>query len=143
MVLCVLPLCLVLGGIANAGYWMFRQPPIAFAQGPSEPTDPAEFASLPTGDAAAGEQLFTGPGGCSACHSLDADVRIVGPSLFDISTRAAARKTDYTAEMYIYESITNPNAYVVDGFPGLMPAEYAKRFSDQQFADLIAFLMTR
>jgi len=141
--LCALPLCLLLGGAANAGYWIIRQPPSALAQEPSGPIDPAGFDSIPAGDSSAGEQIFT-TSGCSACHSLDAGVRIVGPSISGILTSAATRKPGYTAEMYLYESIISPNAYVVAGFQsGIMPAEYADRLSDQQLADLVAFLMMR
>ncbi|MCI0394615.1 MAG: cytochrome c [Chloroflexi bacterium] len=88
--------------------------------------------------------MFTGIGACSACHSLDPDTRIVGPSLSGVAARAATRKLDYSAEMYIYESIVYPDAYGVEGFQGgIMPADFKQRLSQQQLADLVAFLTTK
>jgi cytochrome c2 len=104
----------------------------------------AEFDALPPGDAAGGQTVFQGAGGCTACHSLQAGVAGVGPSQSGISQRAATTKPDYSAEAYIYESIVNPNAHVVEGFqPGIMPQTFRQTLSAQQIADVIAFLMTQ
>ena len=73
-----------------------------------------------------------------------AGVKLVGPSLAGVAKRAATRKADFPAELYLYESITHPEAYVVDGFQsGIMPGNFRQRLNEQQLADLIAFLMTR
>jgi cytochrome c2 len=103
---------------------------------------------LPEGDAAQGELLFTGQVNgqfpCSACHSLQPDQTLVGPSMAGIATRAATRKDGYTAERYIHESIVLPEAYVVEGFaPGTMPPTFGAQMTKQQLADIIAFLMTQ
>jgi len=104
----------------------------------------AEFDALPPGDAAAGQLVFQGAGGCTACHSLEAGVAGVGPSQNGISQRAATTKPDYSAHAYIYESIVNPNAYVVTGFQqGIMPQTFRQTLTPQQIADVIAFLMTQ
>jgi cytochrome c2 len=101
-----------------------------------------EVAALPAGDAAAGEATFTSAG-CAACHSLQPDLTIVGPSQAGVGARAASRIPGYTAEMYIYESIVNPNAHVVEGFqPGLMPATFKDTLKPEDIANLIAFLLT-
>src|SRR5690242_16785315 len=70
----------------------------------------ADLAALPPGNANAGQALFSAAG-CVACHSLEAGVRIVGPSLAGVATRAASRKPGYSAQLYLYESITHPSAY--------------------------------
>jgi cytochrome c2 len=102
----------------------------------------AELAALPKGNPDAGQAAFT-TAGCVACHSLEPDVKIVGPSQAGIATRAAARKPGYSAEVYLYESITRPNLYVVEGFqPDLMPKTFKETLKPQEIADLIAFLMT-
>jgi nitric oxide reductase subunit C len=102
----------------------------------------ADVAALPAGDAAVGRALFSADG-CVACHSLLADERIVGPSLAGVATRAPGRKPGYSAQVYLYESITHPNAYVVAGFAaGVMPQDFKTRLVSQDFADIIAFLMT-
>lgn len=50
--------------------------------------------------------------GCMACHAMDNPVRLVGPSLFDIGAKQS--KGD------IYESIIDPEAKIVEGFPPAM-----------------------
>jgi cytochrome c2 len=124
----------------TAALWTPTAPPTA-APAPIEVLQ-AELAALPKGDPQAGQTEFTAAG-CAACHSLQPNVRIVGPSQVGIATRAATRKPGYSAELYIYESITRPNAYVVEGFPSdVMPKTFKDTLKPQQVADLIAFLMT-
>ena len=51
--------------------------------------------------------------GCVACHNFDKPDKLIGPSLWDIGVRKDAN--------YIRESILEPDAVVVEGFPpGLM-----------------------
>lgn len=104
----------------------------------------AQVAALPAGQAAAGQQVFSGKGGCVACHSLDQGVVLVGPSLAGIGTRAGTTRPDYPPDAYLYQSITNPNAYVVDGFQaGIMPQTFGQILSEQELSDVIAFLKTQ
>ena len=71
---------------------------------------PAVAAAAPSG--ASGQELVQ-QWGCVACHKLDGPDRLVGPSLWDIGARKDAN--------YIRESILQPDAVVVEGFPaGLM-----------------------
>jgi len=102
----------------------------------------AEFEALPKGDATAGQAVFTSAG-CVACHSLEPGVKIVGPSQAGLATRAATQKPGYSAELYLYESITQPNAYLVEGFqPDLMLKTFKETLMPQDLADVIAFLLT-
>jgi mono/diheme cytochrome c family protein len=102
----------------------------------------ADLDALPPGDATAGQNVFTAAG-CAACHSLEPEVKVVGPSLAGVATRAAARRPGYSAELYLYESMVQPNAYVVDGFqPDVMPRTFQETLTPQNLADLIAFLLT-
>jgi mono/diheme cytochrome c family protein len=102
-----------------------------------------EFAALPPGDATAGQVVFSVTGGCAVCHSLQPDLVIIGPSQSDVATRAVTRRPGYSPELYIYESITRPSAYVVQGFQdGLMPATFRDTLTPQQLADVIAYMMT-
>jgi mono/diheme cytochrome c family protein len=104
---------------------------------------------LPEGDPAQGELLFKGQVNgqfpCSSCHSLDAGVQIVGPSLAGIATTAETRKEGYDAERYIHESIVSPDAHIVEGFtsPSLMPKTFGELMTKQDLADVLAFLMTQ
>jgi cytochrome c551/c552 len=102
----------------------------------------AELQALPPGDAASGQMVFAAVG-CVACHSLQPNVKIVGPSLAGVATRAAGRRPGHSAALYLYESITRPNAYLVEGFSsGIMPQDFRQRLKAQQIADLVAFLLT-
>jgi nitric oxide reductase subunit C len=106
-----------------------------------------------------GKSLFNGEGGCAACHSIAADVTLVGASLANVPERAARRihDPDYTgtattAEDYLIESIVSPSAHIAEAPAGrvfatpdgtsLMPADYGDRLSDRQISDLVAYLMT-
>jgi cytochrome c oxidase subunit 2 len=98
---------------------------------------PTAAAETPSegGDAAAGESLFVS---CSSCHSTT-DAKVVGPGLGGVFERASSR-TSLDAEAYLEESIRQPGAYVVDGFPPVMPSfDY---LSDDDIQNLIAYLKT-
>lgn len=80
---------------------------------------------------------------CANCHSPDSDARLVGPGLLGIPQRAAERVPGQSAAQYLYESITNPHAYVVEDYAdNLMPANYTEIFNDAQIYDLVAYLLT-
>ncbi|MBE2238296.1 MAG: c-type cytochrome [Caldilineaceae bacterium] len=104
---------------------------------------PAAVADLlKTADAANGEQL-TVANGCIACHSLQEGVVMVGPSWHNIGAVAATRVAGESAAAYLYQSITEPNAHVVEGFlPNLMPATYQDTLAPGQIADIIAYLLS-
>ncbi len=94
------------------------------------------------GDSASGQTLFASQG-CSACHSVGSNT-IVGPGLGGIGTRAATRKEDLlTGGQYLYQSIIDPSAYVVQGFSdGIMLPIFGDTLSEQEINDLIAYLLT-
>jgi cytochrome c2 len=77
---------------------------------------PAAAAATPASAAApsgASGQELVQQWGCVACHKLDGPEKLLGPSLWDIGARQEAS--------YIRESILQPDAVVVEGFPaGLM-----------------------
>ena len=116
---------------------------VRIAGGPSEALK-KEFADLPKGNAATGQQLFnTLVPPCATCHTVTGDQIIVGPAQAGVATRAATRKQGYSAEIYFYESITSPSAYLVPGFAdGLMPKNFKETLKPQEISDLIAYLAT-
>ncbi len=104
-------------------------------------------ARITGGNPARGRDLFFASSigqstGCRVCHSIKPNERKVGPSLAGIATRAATRVPGLTAEEYIRQSIEDPGAYVVEGFPNAMLPDIADKLSDQDMDDIIAFLMT-
>lgn len=66
----------------------------------------------------AGEKIFLGKGGCATCHGIGQKGR--GPDLAGIGARAATRRPGMTAKAYLLESLIQPGAYVVEGFPNIM-----------------------
>ena len=121
----------------------------------------AEIAEPPTLAAsnqpvAMGEALFRHtPPGCFACHSTAPGIKLVGPSLGGIGTRAAQRIADSAyngaatdAPGYIRESIVNPHAFLVAGQTfssagrSFMPDNFKTTLSPAQIEQLVAYLMT-
>ena len=103
---------------------------------------PAAFAALPAGDAARGKLEFSLQP-CASCHSLRPDEKIVGPSLAGIGDRASSRQPGQSAEFYLFASLVQPGAYIVEDFQdGVMPANFGQSLTAQQQADLLAFLLT-
>jgi mono/diheme cytochrome c family protein len=101
----------------------------------------AEFDKLPAGDAARGEQIFVAQP-CKTCH-IDLGVGPAFPGSPALAALAATRKSGYSAQLYLYESIVAPNAYIVPGFQkDIMPAEYHETLSRQELADLVTYLMS-
>lgn len=97
-------------------------------------------ANLPAGDADSGVKLFASIG-CNACHSLQQDQRLVGPSFYGLWTRSATNPAGLSAKAYLYQSIVQPNAVVVEGYqPNLMPQNYAAVLNVQQMADILAYI---
>ena len=92
------------------------------------------------GDAKAGEALFTSQG-CGGCHKFQAAGTngTVGPDL-DKLTELAQNANQGSLEEFTHESIANPSAYVEKGFSPTMP-NFGETLSDQQIADLTAFLV--
>ena len=88
----------------------------------------------------AGKKLFAESvvgtqAGCITCHSLDEGVVIVGPSMAGIGSRSDSAG--------IRESILDPNATLVEGFPAdTMPNVWGDELSGEQIDQLVAYLLT-
>ncbi len=88
---------------------------------------------------AAGEVLYTGGGGCLACHGLGTRA----PTLLGtIGTICDTRQPGLSCKDYLHESLVNPTAYVVDGFEPIMP-DMSRTLSDAQIWSLVAFLQSQ
>jgi len=92
-----------------------------------------------------GKQLVAGKGGCGTCHSIAGVQGMagrIGPELTQIGTVAATRKPGTSAQDYLTESILDPNAFPVPGFPPAMPPKGGADLSDQEVASIVAYLLT-
>jgi mono/diheme cytochrome c family protein len=98
---------------------------------------------LPKGDPERGARLFH-TAGCVGCHSQKKGERMVGPTFYNLWNVAATRVPGLSAREYLYQSIVDPNAYIVEGYQaGLMPQNYAAILSPQQMADILAWIEQR
>src|SRR5947207_12090345 len=68
----------------------------------------------------AGEQIFKTKGTCEICHSVG-EKGMRAPDLAGVGGRAAKRKPGLGAKQYIIESLLDPGAYLVEGYPNIMP----------------------
>jgi mono/diheme cytochrome c family protein len=104
----------------------------------TSPTPTETGGGQPSGDPAAGKQIFTATANpaCGTCHTLQeaGASGTVGPNLDDgLKGKDAA---------FIHESIVQPNANVTTGFQaGIMPQNYGQQLDEKQLADLVAFLV--
>jgi mono/diheme cytochrome c family protein len=107
---------------------------------PDENIEAVVAALLVNANPANGEVLMERYG-CAACHVIGADSGIA-PYLDLIGDVAATRRPPLSAAAYIYESITNPAAFVVEGYQNTMAADFRSRVSDKELGDMIAYLLT-
>ncbi len=122
-----------------------QTPPSGVAEH-TESTDGAhsEAAALPAGNAEAGPQVFIARG-CTACHaiqSLPEAKGTIGPALDGIGERAATRVEGLDAMAYLKQSIEEPEAYLVEGYTNMMVKGLNAQMSPQEYADLLAYLMS-
>ena len=76
---------------------------------------------------------------CTGCHSTGGKT-VVGPGLAGVADRAATRVAGLSAEEYLEQSLRKPGAFVVDGFPMVMP-EWSHLGNDSIDA-LVTYLQT-
>jgi mono/diheme cytochrome c family protein len=92
---------------------------------------------------AAGRHLFVSAfPGCSGCHTFAAAgaTGTLGPDLA-ARLRADAKSAGKPLKPFVYQSIISPNAYIAEGYPrGVMPQDFGDKLSDEQLAELIAFI---
>ncbi len=68
----------------------------------------------------AGEEIFKTKGTCEICHRIG-QKGTRAPDLAGVGSRAATRKPGMSAKAYIIESLLKPGAYIVEGYPPIMP----------------------
>lgn len=93
-----------------------------------------ETGGAPEGDPAAGQDVFTSAG-CGSCHTVAAagTTGTIGPALDE---SLGGRDAEF-----IRTQIVDPNSQIAEGFgPGIMPEDYGEQLSDEEIANLVAFL---
>ncbi len=131
--------------------------PLADGSLPSEPPPPPAgddvmgilarwTADEVVGSEVIGADLYEAEYGCTDCHRGGASAPDTIGTLARIQNERLTMPgfEGYTVEQYLVESITRPGDFVVDGYnSGLMPVNFGARMTDQQLADIVAFLMTQ
>jgi len=89
-----------------------------------------------------GETLYNGAGGCTACHGTgtrapNLDTDHAGTGLIGI--RCNDRVPGEECKTYLYASMTDPNAFIVDGFDPIMP-DLRAQLSNEQIWALVGYL---
>lgn len=93
----------------------------------------------------AGERLFNGAGGCTACHGLGTrapNLLRSDAGLGPIGTRCGERESGLDCKAYLFRSLTDPGSYVVEGYSPIMP-DARRTLSDDQIWTLVAFLQAQ
>lgn len=101
------------------------------------------LAGCPDGESLAecGATVYT-RAGCNACHSVDGS-RGVGPTfqgLYGAQRPIEGASPVEADETYLRESIINPAAKVVEGYPNVMPGNYGQSLDEEQLNALIAYI---
>ena len=69
----------------------------------------------------AGEEIYKTKGTCEICHKIG-QKGTRAPDLAGVGSRAGKVKAGQSAKAYLIESLINPTAYIVEGYPPIMPA---------------------
>ena len=94
---------------------------------------------------AAGERVYNGAGGCTACHGLGTrapNVLTDHAGQGAIGARCADREPGKDCKAYLWESLTQPGAYLVAGFENIMP-DMRRQLPEDQIWAVIAYLQSQ
>ena len=114
--------------------WMAKQPTFAALQRPAPVAHEAGANTLPAVGGALAQTR-----GCVACHTIDGSPG-VGPTWKGLYGKTEALADGSTAKVddaYLRESITEPQARTVKGFPAVMPKV---ALSEQEVSALVAYI---
>jgi len=105
--------------------------------------DEGALATAGLAQAKTGDQIFTAAG-CAGCHTFGPanSNGTIGPNLNELKTQAAKMEKGKSADEYIRESLEDPGAFIVEGFPNAMPS-FKGRLTDAQIKALIDFLLQK
>jgi cytochrome c551/c552 len=94
--------------------------------------------------AAIGEELVRGKGGCLVCHKVAEAGNERGPDLRKAMSAAGTRRAGVSAEAYLMESLVDPDAFLVPGFPKMMPSALKPpaNFSLAEAKAVVAYLQS-
>jgi len=116
---------------------------------PQKEVQPPQATTL-TGDisqaemAKIGRQIMDGKGLCLTCHTIGKTGALRFPDLAGVAVRAKTRVPGLNDVEYFAQSLYEPTAYIVPGFPPAMPPinKPPIGLTDQEILCVIAYLQT-
>jgi hypothetical protein len=109
------------------------------------PQETALGADMTTNDMVkVGRQIMEGKGFCLTCHTIGKTGALRFPDLAGVDVRAMSRVPGLNDVEYFAQSMYDPAAYVVAGFPPAMPPinKPPIGLTDQEILCVIAYLQT-
>ena len=109
------------------------------------PKETAISADLTTADMVKiGREIMDGKGLCLTCHSIGKTGALRFPDLAGVDVRAMTRVPGLNDVEYFAQSMYDPTAYIVPGFPPAMPPinKPPIGLTDQEILCVIAYLQT-
>ncbi len=106
------------------------QPTVELPVDAPEVEVPAASAE-PAKPAASAEEVLT-RNACTACHAVLDSPSTIGPDLNTIGARSSREE--------IRESIINPSAVIAEGYPPIMPADFADKMTVKELEMVLDFL---
>ena len=91
-----------------------------------------------------GREIMEGKGLCLTCHTIGKTGALRFPDLEGVGARAKTRVPGLSDVEYLAQSLYEPTAFVVPGFPPAMPAVNKPPIglTDQEILCVIAYLQT-
>jgi mono/diheme cytochrome c family protein len=91
-----------------------------------------------------GQEIMNGKGVCLTCHTIGKSGALRFPDLAGVGARAKTRVAGLSDVEYLAQSLYEPTAYIVPGFPPAMPPmhEPPMSLSDKEILCVIAALQT-
>ncbi len=130
--------------LATTGFYTYvgQMVPQKEVQPPEETTISSEMSTADL--VKIGQQIMQGKGLCLTCHTVGKSGALRFPDLQGIGVRAGSRVPGMTDIDYLAQSLYEPAAYVVPGFPPAMPPMNQPPFglTDEEILCVIAALQT-
>ena len=82
--------------------------------------------------------------GCLACHTVDG-TRGTGPTWSGVAGASRPLESGESVladTAYLFNSIVDPGAQLVEGYPDVMPADYADQLTEDEINDLVTYIQS-
>jgi mono/diheme cytochrome c family protein len=141
-----IPLMLRIGAlvIATTGFYTYvgQMVPQKEVQPPEETAFGGDMTTADMGKV--GREIMEGKGLCLTCHTIGKTGALRFPDLAGIGARAKSRVPGLSDVEYLAQSMYEPTAFVVPGFPPAMPPvnQPPIGLTDQEILSVIAYLQT-